>query len=172
MLRSLRPAPRRFVSLALAPLALIGALLVGACEDVVAPIEDPATTTYASTLNVNLSKMARTASGLYYQDLIVGGGKAAVADSALRVYYTGWLTSGHVFDTNVNKTPFEFPLGAGSVIKGWDEGILAGTPMRVGGRRRLVIPPSLGYGSRTNGSIPAGSVLVFDIDLVSVGAGT
>ncbi len=149
-------------------LALVGAVLV-ACQDVNAPIEDPAATTYASTLNVNLSKMTKTPDGLYYQDIIVGAGKAAVKDSSARVYYTGWLTSGHVFDSNVNKTPFDFVLGSGAVIPGWDEALLAGTPMRVGGRRRFVIPPALGYGGRTNGNIPAGSVLVFDVDLVAVG---
>lgn len=155
--------------LSLASLAFSAVLLLGACGEVNAPIEDPATTTFAATLNVNLSKMTKTSSGLYYQDLVVGGGKAAAKDSSARVYYTGWLTSGHVFDSNVNKTPFDFVVGSGTVIPGWDEGILAGTPMRVGGRRRLVIPPSLGYGSHTQGSIPAGSALVFDIELVQVG---
>ena len=92
-------------------------------------------------------------------------------DSSLRVIYTGSLTSGHVFDTNVNKTPITFLLGQGQVIEGWDEGFLAGEPMRVGGRRRLVIPPALGYGDRTQSSIPAGSVLVFDVTLLGVGAG-
>ena len=146
------------------------AVLVGlACRDVAAPNEDPTSTTYAPALNVNLSAMKRTASGLYYQDLSVGTGKQAVKDSTLKVYYTGSLTSGQTFDTNVNKTPFAFVLGQGVVIKGWDEGILAGEPMRVNGRRRLVIPPELGYGGKTNGKIPAGSVLVFDITLVAVG---
>jgi FKBP-type peptidyl-prolyl cis-trans isomerase FkpA len=152
-----------------APLALAVTLLAAACRSVEAPNEDPATTTYAASLGVNLSKMTRTASGLYYQDLTVGSGKVAANDSTLKVYYTGYLTSGHTFDSNVNKTPFAFTLGHGEVIKGWDEGILAGTPMRVGGRRRLVIPPSLGYGDHTQGSIPAGSVLVFDVSLVAVG---
>jgi FKBP-type peptidyl-prolyl cis-trans isomerase FkpA len=147
------------------------AVLVGlACRDVNAPTEDPAATTYAPTLNVNLSAMKRTASGLYYQDLSVGTGKQAVNDSTLKVYYTGALTSGQTFETNVNKTPFAFVLGQGVVIRGWDEGILAGEPMRVNGRRRLVIPPDLGYGGKTSGKIPAGSVLVFDITLVAVGA--
>jgi len=150
--------------------AIVVALVVLACRDVSAPNEDPATTTYAASLNVNLSQMKRTADGLYYQDLSVGTGKQAVKDSSLKVYYTGYLTSGHVFDTNVNKTPFTFLLGQGQVIPGWDEGILAGDPMRVNGIRRLVIPPTLGYGGHTSGSIPAGSVLVFDIRLVGVGS--
>ena len=149
--------------------AIAVTLAAVACRDVSAPNEDPATTTYAASLNVNLSTMKRTADGLYYQDLSVGTGKQAAKDSSLKVYYTGYLTSGHVFDTNVNKTPFAFVLGQGQVIPGWDEGILAGDPMRVNGIRRLVIPPALGYGGRTSGSIPAGSVLVFDIRLAAVG---
>lgn len=156
--------PNRLATLAVA--LLLGA----ACRDVAAPNEDPATTTYASTLNLNLAQMKRTSSGLYYQDLAVGTGKVAAKDSTIKAYYTGWLTTGETFDSNVNKTPFTFQLGAGQVIKGWDEGILAGEPMRVGGRRRLVIPPALGYGSRTSGSIPAGSVLVFDLTLAGVGS--
>jgi FKBP-type peptidyl-prolyl cis-trans isomerase FkpA len=157
----------RPVRFALAAAAVLAGL---ACRDVAAPTEDPATTSYAPALNVNLSAMKRTASGLYYQDLSVGTGKQAANDSTLKVYYTGALTSGQTFDTNVNKTPFAFALGQGVVIKGWDEGILAGEPMRVNGRRRLVIPSDLGYGGKTNGKIPAGSVLVFDITLVAVGA--
>ena len=151
-------------------LATTVALVGLACRDVAAPNEDPAATTYAPALNVNLAAMKRTESGLYYQDLSVGTGKQAAKDSTLKVYYTGSLTSGQTFDTNVNKTPFAFVLGQGAVIKGWDEGILAGEPMRVNGRRRLVIPSDLGYGGKTNGKIPAGSVLVFDITLVAVGA--
>jgi peptidylprolyl isomerase len=151
-------------------LAIAAVGLALACRDVEAPNEDPATTTYAASLGVNLSQMKKTSSGLYYQDLVIGTGKAAVNDSLLKVYYTGSLTSGHVFDTNVNKTPFSFTLGKGEVIKGWDEGILAGEPMRVNGKRRLVIPPNLGYGGKTYQTIPAGSVLVFDITLVSVGS--
>jgi peptidylprolyl isomerase len=118
---------------------------------------------------VNLSKMQKTSDGLYYQDLVIGTGKAAAKDSVVKVYYTGSLTTGHVFDTNLGKTPFSFTVGNGVVIAGWDEGILAGTPMRVGGKRRLVIPPALGYGFRTVNTIPAGSVLVFDVELVGVG---
>ena len=149
--------------------ALIAGALVVGCRDVAAPNEDPATTTYATSLGVNVTQMTKTSTGLYYQDIVVGTGKAAAKDSVLKVYYTGSLTTGHVFDTNRGKTPFQFTLGAGAVIAGWDEGLIAGTPMRVGGRRRLIVPPGLGYGSRTNGAIPAGSVLVFDIELVAVG---
>ena len=152
-------------------LALLAALLatVAACNSVEAPNEDPANTSYAPTLGVNVSQMTRAASGLYYQDLVTGTGAAADSGKTVRVYYTGWLTGGEQFDSNRNKTPFEFVLGIGSVIRGWDEGLEG---MRVGGRRRLVIPPSLGYGGKTSGLIPAGSVLVFDVELVTVTAPT
>lgn len=136
-----------------------------ACREVAAPNEDPATARYATTLGVNLSQMTRTASGLYIQDLTTGTGTVADSGKTIRTYYTGWLSSGQEFDSNRGETPREFKLGDGSVIKGWDEGILG---MRVNGRRRLVIPPALGYGGATNGLIPAGSVLVFDIELVAV----
>ncbi len=158
-------------SFRLASLALAATLAVAAaCRDVSAPNEDPATTTFAPSLNVNLAAMKRTASGVYYQDLIVGAGKVAAKDSSLRVYYTGSLTSGQRFDSTTTGAGLTFLLGAGQVIKGWDEGIPADPPMRVGGTRRLVIPPALGYGSRTNGRIPAGSVLVFDVRLIAVGS--
>ena len=152
-------------------LALLAALLatVAACNSIEAPNEDPTSTTYAPALGVNVAQMTRTASGLYYQDIVTGTGAVADSGRVVRVYYTGWLTSGEQFDTNRNKTPFEFVLGIGSVIKGWDEGLEG---MRVSGRRRLVIPPELGYGGRTSGLIPAGSVLVFDVELVSVTAPT
>ncbi|WP_345785243.1 FKBP-type peptidyl-prolyl cis-trans isomerase [Roseisolibacter sp. H3M3-2] len=112
--------------------------------------------------------MTRTPSGLYYQDVAVGSGAEADSGKTLGTYYVGWLSDGRRFDGNRDTgRPFTFILGTGAVIKGWDEGIRG---MRVGGRRRLVIPPTLGYGPRTNGSIPAGSVLVFEIDLVTATA--
>jgi FKBP-type peptidyl-prolyl cis-trans isomerase FkpA len=145
------------------------ATVVAACSSVEAPNEDPANTAYAPSLGVDVSKMTRTPTGLYYQDLVTGTGAVADTGKTVRVYYTGWLTSGEQFDSNRNKTPFEFVLGLNTVIKGWEEGLKG---MRVAGRRRLVIPPELGYGGRTSGLIPAGSVLVFDIELVSVTGGT
>lgn len=154
----------RFTLAALALGAVFAVL--AACTDVEAPNDDPATVVFGSTLGVNLSQMTRTSSGLYVQDIVTGQGAVADSGKAVRVYYTGWLSSGQQFETNRNSTPFgPFTLGTGAVIKGWDEGVKG---MRVGGRRRLVIPPALGYGGTTNGLIPAGSVLVFDVELVSV----
>src|SRR5690242_21598046 len=91
-------------------LALLAALvaIVAACNSVEAPNEDPASTTYAPALGVNLAQMTHTTSGLYYQDVVNGTGATADSGNTLRVYYTGWLTSGEQFDTNRNKTPFEF----------------------------------------------------------------
>jgi FKBP-type peptidyl-prolyl cis-trans isomerase FkpA len=106
-------------------------------------------------------------------DLIVGSGATAVAGRTITVHYTGWLfedgkpdQKGAQFDSSVGGTPYGFVLGTGRVIAGWDQGVPG---MRVGGRRRLVIPPALGYGSQGAGSaIPPNRALVFDIELISV----
>ena len=122
-------------------------------------------TTFASSLGVDLSASTRTSTGLYYRDLIMGTGATAASGHSLSVHYTGWLANGTQFDTNVAPaTPLTLTLGIGQVIAGWDQG-LAG--MKVGGRRQLIIPPSLGYGSTPNGTIPANSILVFSVDLIS-----
>lgn len=168
MLRSRhRNAVRRAARGGLLLSALAGSALP-ACRDVVVPLENPAATTFAPALNVNLAApgVVRTSSGLYYQDLATGSGEVADSGKTVRVFYAGWLTNGRQFDTNrENNRPLEFALGTGAVIRGWDEGLRG---MRVGGRRRLIVPPSLGYGARTSGRIPAGSVLVFEVDLVSI----
>ena len=127
---------------------------------------DPATTTYADSLGVNLSAMTKLSASLYIQDVVVGTGAVAAAGDSLTVTYTGWLANGTKFDSNVGGTPFTFALGAGTVIKGWDQG-LAG--MHTGGTRRLVIGSSLGYG--TAGSppkIPSNATLVFTVQLTGV----
>jgi FKBP-type peptidyl-prolyl cis-trans isomerase FkpA len=123
--------------------------------------------TFATELNVDLSAMTQTPSGLYYQDLEVGSGTEAQNGADVTVHYTGWLTDGTKFDSSVDRgTPFAFPLGAGQVIAGWDEGV---NGMRVGGKRKLVIPPDLAYGDRGAGNaIPPGATLVFDVELLDV----
>jgi FKBP-type peptidyl-prolyl cis-trans isomerase len=112
-------------------------------------------------------KVVTTPSGLKYVDLVVGTGPAAEAGKTVVVHYTGWLTDGTKFDSSVDRgQPFSFPLGAGRVIKGWDEGVAG---MAVGGKRKLMIPPQLGYGSRGAGSvIPPNAELIFEVQLLEI----
>ena len=109
-----------------------------------------------------------TSSGLQYWDLKEGSGTTASAGKSVSVHYTGWLASnGKKFDSSVDRgQPFMFQLGAGQVIKGWDEGV---SGMKVGGKRQLRIPPELGYGSRgAGGVIPPNATLIFDVELLAV----
>ena len=107
-----------------------------------------------------------TASGLQYKDLVIGTGTEIRNGDDILVHYTGWLTDGTEFDSSVPRgEPFNFTLGAGGVIKGWDEGVAG---MKVGGRRILIIPPNLGYGPQASGKIPANSTLIFEIVLLLV----
>ena len=108
-----------------------------------------------------------TASGLQYWEIKPGTGATAAAGQKVEVQYTGWLTDGHKFDSSVGTgRNFAFMLGQGQVIKGWDEGVAG---MKVGGKRQLKIPPSLAYGDRGfPGAIPAGSTLIFDVELMGV----
>jgi len=108
-----------------------------------------------------------TPSGLKYIDQVVGTGEIAVAGKTASVHYTGWLENGKKFDSSVDRgQPFSFPLGAGRVIKGWDEGVQG---MKVGGKRKLTIPSDLGYGSRgAGGVIPPNATLIFDVELLGV----
>jgi FKBP-type peptidyl-prolyl cis-trans isomerase len=105
------------------------------------------------------------ASGLKWQDIEVGTGPLAVDKTAF-VHYTGWLEDGTKFDSSVDRgRPFSFPVGAGRVIKGWDEGVAT---MKVGGKRRLIVPAKLGYGESGTGPIPGGATLIFDVELLEV----
>jgi peptidylprolyl isomerase len=111
--------------------------------------------------------MQTTPSGLQYEDLTVGNGPSPQAGQTVSVHYTGWLDDGKKFDSSLDRgQPFEFPLGQGRVIKGWDEGVAT---MKVGGKRRLVIPPALGYGAQGfPGAIPPNSRLTFEVELLGV----
>tara|TARA_B100001996_G_scaffold380110_1_gene366987 strand:+ start:720 stop:1136 length:417 start_codon:yes stop_codon:yes gene_type:complete len=105
--------------------------------------------------------------GLVIEDIKVGEGKEVEKYNIVTVNYTGLLEDGTKFDSSLNpgRTPFRFTVGAKQVIKGWDEGLIG---MKVGGKRKLTIPPELGYGSRDNGPIPANSTLIFEIDLLGI----
>ena len=149
-------------------LAATTALILAACnsDPVSAAEADPATASYAAALNVNIAAMRRTPSGLYILDDSVGTGATAVPGSRVLVHYTGWLANGTRFDTSRDGDgPIDITLGRGEVIEGWEEG-LAG--MKVGGRRRLVIPPSLAYGQSGYRGIPGNAILVFEVQLVNI----
>jgi hypothetical protein len=103
---------------------------------------------------------------LKYVDEVVGTGESPSPGRTVIVHYTGWLENGTKFDSSRDRgEPFEFPIGRGYVIKGWDEGVMT---MKVGGKRKLTIPPALGYGSRNKGKIPPNSTLIFEVELLGV----
>ena len=113
-------------------------------------------------------QVVETASGLGYVELAEGTGPQPRTGDSVSVHYTGWLTSGEKFDSSHDRRePIVFPIGKGHVIKGWDEGVGS---MRVGGKRKLIIPAHLGYGQRgAGGAIPPGATLIFEVELVAIG---
>jgi FKBP-type peptidyl-prolyl cis-trans isomerase len=122
---------------------------------------------FSAALGVDTAAMTKTPSGLRYQDLAPGQGETAAAGKTVVVHYTGWLPNGEKFDSSRDRNQtFDFSLGAGQVIAGWDEGVAG---MKVGGKRKLVIPPDLGYGTAgAPPDIPPGATLVFEVELVDV----
>ncbi|RYZ35247.1 MAG: FKBP-type peptidyl-prolyl cis-trans isomerase [Myxococcaceae bacterium] len=146
-------------------LLLCAVLALAGCGD--SSSGDPAKVTYADSLSVDLAAMNKSDSGLYTQDLTVGTGAEAVSGKIVQVHYSGWLPNGTLFDSSIPRNqPFSFNLGQGRVIEGWDKGIVG---MRVGGKRKLVIPSDLGYGGAGSPPvIPGDSVLVFDVQLLAV----
>jgi peptidylprolyl isomerase len=130
------------------------------------PASNPQPSTQTSTHPKPVVKMTTTPSGLQYRDLVVGKGPQPKNGDTVVVNYTGTFANGKVFDTSVGKKPFEFRLGRGEVIKGWDEGVAS---MHVGGKRKLVIPPDLAYGSGGYpGVIPPNSTLTFVVELLRI----
>lgn len=117
------------------------------------------------------SQMKTTPSGLQYEDTVEGAGASPKTGQTCVMHYTGWLfenkTKGKKFDSSLDRgQPFEFPIGQGRVIQGWDEGVAT---MKVGGKRTLVIPPSIGYGARgAGGVIPPNATLLFEVELLGV----
>jgi FKBP-type peptidyl-prolyl cis-trans isomerase FkpA len=129
---------------------------------------NPAAATGAPTgSSSSAGQTVTTASGLQYQDLAVGTGQEAKTGDTVSVNYTGWLADGTKFDSSLDRgQPFQFTLGQGMVIKGWDEGVAG---MKVGGKRKLIIPPDLAYGSAGYaGVIPPNATLTFEVDLLSI----
>jgi peptidylprolyl isomerase len=146
--------------------------LVCACSsttDVDQKWANPATIEYASSLNIDLSKMNRNPSGLYWVDVKVGDADSAKVGDNVRVHFTGWLPDGQEFDTTRDGAPIEFLLGLGFVRKGFDEGVIG---MRVGGIRRLVIPPDLAFGVRGSpeNGVPANSTIIMEVERLTTPA--
>ena len=150
---------------ALAALSIV--FVAGGCLDsttpgAAVPIEE---TNFASSLGVDLTQSTKTANGMYYRDLTVGAGAVVANGQTLDVRYSGWLSSGFQFDTNVGDAlPFSFVLGTGNVIQGWHEGLQGA---RVGTTRQLIIPAYLAYGPGGYGPIPGNAVIVFRVEILA-----
>ncbi len=147
------------IPVSLASLAF--ALLASGCLDSsgpgqAVPIEE---TTFASVLGVDLTQSTKTPNGVYYRDLTVGAGATVVNGNFIDVAYTGWLSSGYQFESNV----YSFRLGTGNAIAGWHDGIQG---MRLGGVRQIIIPPHMAYGATGSGPIPGNAVIVFRVEIV------
>lgn len=149
----------------LTALKLTASLALAAC------IALPASQTFAQEAAVSAPTLP--AIGLQKIDTKIGNGREAIAGSTVVVHYTGWLFNantadqhGKKFDSSVGRGPFSFPLGAGRVIKGWDQGVAG---MKIGGKRTLIIPAELGYGERgAGGVIPPNASLIFDVELLDI----
>jgi FKBP-type peptidyl-prolyl cis-trans isomerase len=130
-------------------------------------VESAVPTEFAESLGIDLSEMRQTPSGLYIQDLVEGRGLAARSGHVVVVHYTGWLPNGEQFDTTLGAEARSFQLGARrDVITGWEEGVAG---MRIGGKRRLVVPPQLAYGARgVPGAIPPNATLVYEFELLEI----
>ena len=152
--------PRR--AAVLVPALLLPLMACSLDDDIL----DPTEVEFAASLDIDLDRMTRSSSGLYYEDTTVGTGDAAAAGDQVDVHYTGWLWNGTEFDTSRDGTePLTFTIGVTNIILGFAEGVVG---MRVGGTRKLVIPPELGYGRNGFRSIPPNATLVFEVELVAI----
>lgn len=140
-------------------------LLLTSCA--AGPAVDLTQISYAPALGIDLADMTQTPEGLYYADRVVGTGEEVRPDSRVTLHYLGWYPDGTLFESSAAQGgPVEFTVGEGRVIRGWDLGVRG---MRAGGRRILVIPPKLAYGSRgIRGQVPGNATLVFEVQLVAV----
>jgi FKBP-type peptidyl-prolyl cis-trans isomerase FkpA len=168
-------AARRAASAAITGIAIATVAVAGGCGGGSSGAGSPATSavpapvplgdveraTFASSLDVHLDRMVRRPSGLYVQDLVSGTGAVATRGRTVVVRYTGWLPNGTSFDSG----EITVTLGSNKTIRAWEDGLLG---MRVGGKRRLVVPPSMGYGASGEGEIPPNSVLVFEMEMTTV----
>ncbi|MDB4882117.1 MAG: FKBP-type peptidyl-prolyl cis-trans isomerase [Gemmatimonadetes bacterium] len=151
------------LSAILVPLAFAACL--NGTETITYPNVPIESTTFATSLNVNLAASTKTATGIYFRDVTVGTGKTAAAGDSVSVYYSGALANGQLFDQLVAPAaPYGVRLGANRVIPGFEQGLVG---MKVGGVRQLIIPPALAYGSAGNSGIPPYSVLVFQVNMVT-----
>lgn len=140
---------------------LAAAVVIPACSQKEAkPVEEKKTGPGAVA-------MVKTPSGLAYVDLVPGSGPSPTAGQPVKVHYTGWLENGTKFDSSVDRgEPFVFTIGVGQVVPGWDEGVMS---MKVGGKRKLVVPPQLGYGAAgAGGVIPPNATLIFEVELLDI----
>jgi FKBP-type peptidyl-prolyl cis-trans isomerase FkpA len=149
-------------------------LLVGICAcDSPTGVDErwanPESIQYAASLGIDLSKMNKNPSGLYWQDIVIGDADTASIGDNVRVHYTGWLPDGTQFDTTIGRSPIEFLLGLGFVRKGFDEGIIG---MRVGGVRRLVIRPELAFGVRgsPDNGVPPSTTIIMRVERLTTPA--
>lgn len=156
----MRPLIRRLAA------AVVVAGVLASCRSTEPGPRTIETTVFADTLGIELSRFTRLPEGLYLRDSLVGTGRPAATGDSVTVRWVGSFPDARVFGENRSPAPeYAFRLGRGQVIPGWELGIRG---MRAGGRRQLIIPPELGYGARDYLSVPAGSILVFTIDLVAL----
>lgn len=148
-------------------LLLISSLLLTACTQKISTDDKTANGSEDSVIQQKEEDAMNQVTELLIEDIVVGEGKEATDGALVSVHYTGTLTNGTKFDSSVDRgTPFEFNLGAGDVIPGWDQGVVG---MKIGGKRKLTIPSQLAYGERGAGSlIPPNSTLIFEIELLEV----
>lgn len=150
-------------------LAIAFLILVTGCASSggpVGPAPDPENAVYADELEVDFSRMEQTSSGLWMEILTEGLGRQAVRGREAVIHFVGFLPDGTVIDSSLNGEPYAFELGGEGVIRAWNQGIIG---MKVGGRRRLVVRPSLGYGARGKPPmVPPQSILIFDVQLMDV----